>query len=366
MAEHFKGRFFDGRSAVRHDVGVDVDSTGVRLEGGPFGHGELWRFDALKLLSREPNDTGLILTRIDDPGIRLTIAGSGAWDAVTRRAPQIAASAEPTGVGRPILVTLVIAIALAAVYFSFPYLSSGVARAVPQSLAMKIGDGMVAGIAQEEKICRDPDGDAVLTAMVEKLVGSSDIPFDIEVHVVDHPIQNALAAPGGRIVLFRGLLKKADSAEEVAGVIAHEIGHTINRHPLERLVQVFGLQLFFGSTSSNFGGLAGTVTILSYGRDAEAEADRDGVMLLNQAGISSDALARFFDRLGGNTKYDSSIPSFLSSHPKSAERARVIREADRVKSAEPLMSEADWDKLRAICVKPIDTEKETEEEQEKE
>lgn len=356
MAEHFKGRFFDGRSAVRHDVSVDVDSTGVRLEGGPFGNGELWRFDALKLLNREPNDTGLILTRIDDPGVRLTIAGSGAWDAVTRRAPQIAASAEPTGVGRPILITLVIAVALAAVYFSFPYLSGGVAKAVPQSLAMKIGDGMVAGIAQEEKICSDPEGDAVLTAMVEKLAASGGIPFDIQVQVVDHPIQNALAAPGGRIVLFRGLLKKAGSAEEVAGVIAHEIGHTINRHPLERLVQVFGLQLFFGSTSSNFGGLAGTVTILSYGRDAEAEADEEAVRLLNQAGVSAGALASFFDRLGGDRKYSSSIPSFLSSHPKSAERARVIREADHVTSAEPLMSQADWDLLRTICNKPEEKE----------
>ena len=365
MAEHFKGRFFDGQSAVRHDVVVDVDSTGVRLEGGPFGCGDLWDFAALKLLNREPNDTGLVLTRIDDPGIRLTIAGPGAWDAVMRCAPEIAAVAEPTGIGRPLFITFSIIVVLAAAYLTFPYFSGGIAKAVPQSWAAQIGGGMIAGITQEEKICSDPDGDAVLTAMVDRLTGSSDVPFDIEVYVVDHPLQNAFVAPGGRIVLFRGLLKKADSAEAVAGVIAHEIGHAINRHPLDRLVQVFGLQLFFGSASSNFGGLAGIITILSYGRGAEAEADRDGVMLLNQAGISADAIARFFDRLGGDKKCESGIPSFLSSHPRSAERARIIREADRVKSVEPLMSEDDWDKLRGICVKPKELEKKTNEEQEK-
>lgn len=362
MAEHYEGRFFDGRSAARHEVAVDVDSTGVRLTGGPFGNGALWEFEALKLLSREPNDTGLTLTRIDDPGIRLTIVGTGAWDAVMRRASQIDATAEPTGIARPLLITAAIAIALAVIYVAFPYFSGGVARAVPQGWARQIGDGMMAGIAKEEKVCRAPEGSTVLDAMVAKLVESHENPLDIRVQVVDHPIQNALAAPGGRIVVFRGLLKKAGSAEEVAGVIAHEIGHAINRHPLERLVQVFGLQLFFGSTSSDFGGLAGTVTILSYGRDDEAEADADGVRLLNQAGVSADALARFFDRLVGEDKYASNIPSFLSSHPKSAERARIIREADRVGSAEPLMSGADWEKLRAICDKAEETKEEQEEE----
>lgn len=360
MAEHFDGRFFDGQSAVRHEVSVDVDSTGVRLTGGPFGRGELWRFDALKLLNREPNDSGLTLTRIDDPGIRLTILGTGVWEAITRRAPDITANAEPTSVARPLLITAAIAVVLAALYFVFPYFSGGVARAVPQSWAQQIGDGIITTISQDEKVCAGADGTAVLEAMVAKLVTSSELDVDIRVQVVDHQIQNALAAPGGRILVFRGLLNKASSAEEVAGVVAHEIGHTINRHPLERLVEVFGLQLFFGSTSSDIGGLASTVTILSYGRDAEAEADRDAVSLLNRAGISADAFAGFFDRLGGKGQYSSNIPSFLSSHPKSAERARLIRAADRVKMPEPVMSPADWETLRAICDKADDATKKKE------
>ena len=70
--------------------------------------------------------------------------------------------------------------------------------------------------------------------MVARLDADARLPYPLRVSVLDHGMANALAVPGGRILIFRGLLEAADNPEEVAGVLAHEIGHVAARHTAER------------------------------------------------------------------------------------------------------------------------------------
>jgi Zn-dependent protease with chaperone function len=67
-------------------------------------------------------------------------------------------------------------------------------------------------------------------------------PYHVRLLVADSPVVNAFAAPGGRIVVFRGLLEKTGRPEELAGVLAHEMQHVVLRHPLEAILRQISLR----------------------------------------------------------------------------------------------------------------------------
>ncbi len=205
--------------------------------------------------------------------------------------------------------------------------------------------------------CIDPAGEAALAELTRRLTGGVDTPFPIHVSVRDNRLVNAFALPGGRIVLLRGLIADAQSPDEVAGVLAHELTHVLKRHPMRALIANSGLALLFELTiGSGTGASLGLVlTTLSYTRAMEAEADAGALELLKRAGIDSAGFAAFFERLEtredgiGNTKgFGFALPSYLRTHPATQQRIAAIR-ADGGTSTRPALEAADWQALKAIC-----------------
>ena len=149
------------------------------------------------------------------------------------------------------------------------------------------------------------------------------------VHVVENDQINALALPGGQIVVFTGLLREASGPEEVAAVLAHEIQHVIRRHGVKRLVQQYGSAALIGMAigrgkGGRLAGHAGEMVQLSYDREQEAEADRDGLSLLHRAALPPEAMVLFFERL---IRADPvTVPEFLSTHPDTARRIEQLRQ----------------------------------------
>src|SRR5690606_1638034 len=113
---------------------------------------------------------------------------------------------------------------------------------------------------------------------------------------------NAFAAPGGYIVVFQGLLEASESAEEVAGILAHEIQHVVQRHGTKAILEALPLQLAAAALGGDqaaalFVGAASTLGVLSYRRRDETAADREGFRMLRAARIAPDGMMRFFERL---------------------------------------------------------------------
>ena len=126
-----------------------------------------------------------------------------------------------------------------------------------------------------------------------------------EISVIDSDTVNAFAAPGGQIGIFRGLIDEARSPAELAGVLAHEMGHVIKRHPSEAMVRSAGYSILVaalvGDTSSAMQIAARTgetLLNLAHSRSAEAEADRTAELMLNRAGYDSSGLDTFLTRIG--------------------------------------------------------------------
>lgn len=349
--------FFDGISARRQVVRVEVSSDGRGLR---FGR-ELWPLDRLRRIEGE----GLVLALLTPGGdelphdpARLVLADGplAAW--VRAEAKGLSRRDVRRGTGVKVAGRIVLAgLALAAILFVFlPRISDMLADQMPRAQEVAFGqavlrqvEGMLGG--EGRLACDNAAGLRALEKMERRLTEGQGLAYDIQLSVLDHEMLNAFAAPGGHVVILRGLLEAAETPEEVAGVLAHEIGHVEARDPLRLAFRSAGsagiLALVLGDvTGGTVIGLAGDYLLrASYTREAEAAADDFAHHLLARTEVGTEGLAAFFDRIEG---MGGDVPEFLSTHPSSGGRAAAARAAGGAASR-PVLSEAEWQALRGIC-----------------
>jgi len=152
--------------------------------------------------------------------------------------------------------------------------------------------------------------------------------YDYKWHVAEDPAVNAFAVPGGYVVVNTGLIQAADSAEEVAGVLAHEVQHIEQRHTLKNIVHSLGLRAALSLALGDIGSgmlsdMAAQLSELKFSRDLESESDRLGLLALKQAGIAPQGMVSFFDKL--RRQVGAAPPALLSTHPASEDRMQALK-----------------------------------------
>jgi predicted Zn-dependent protease len=171
------------------------------------------------------------------------------------------------------------------------------------------------------------------------------------------PDVNALAAPGGQILVYRGLIERARSPEELAGVLAHEIEHVLHRHTTRAVIQHASTGLLLTALTGDMTGplaygleSARVLGQLQYSRHAETEADRDGMKLLIAAAVAPEGMIGFFEDLSTGD-HPRRVLRYLSSHPSTSDRITALRAlaSGAKQPARPVLSEAQWRDLKAIC-----------------
>ena len=347
------GRWFDGRSAAPHDVTLRL---GDRLEiTGPGVHRD-WNLDDLR--AREAQAPLLRLGIAGDPGqVEVVDATFAAILAV--RCPDLRKRADTAGgTWRLVFGSLAAGVAiLLAVAFGLPVAAGFLAPLVPEGVEARLGtavEGQVLDLMGAPPACADPAGRAVLDRLVARLAAGRGLPSDLVVTVRRHDTANALTLPGARVVVLSGLIAKAHSADEFAGVLAHELGHVALRDPTRALIQASGTSFLL---SLVLGDLTGSTVIVAlgqaalsagYSRDAERAADAYSVATMLAAGGDAAALATMLERIA---KDDAETdPDFLRTHPFTRERAAAIRaQAGAAASGRHILSEAEWGQLRRIC-----------------
>jgi predicted Zn-dependent protease len=188
--------------------------------------------------------------------------------------------------------------------------------------------------------------------------GDSEAPlFELKVYDID--IVNAFALPGDRIVITEKLIETAEAPDEVAGVLAHEMGHVYHRHAEAQMVRAMGIELLLKIASGgggDIGGFAGLLAILRYSRDAEREADSFALDQLKKVAIDPLGLKRFFERMmklegdqGLSRGIFGTMSDMMSTHPVTKERIDAIQPLPHGTPARPVLSDADWASLRKIC-----------------
>jgi hypothetical protein len=218
------------------------------------------------------------------------------------------------------------------------------ARMIPASVEQRIGTVMIGDFGRNG--CADLAGEAALRALVNR-VDPDDAA--VEVSVVKLPMVNAVTLPGGRIVVFDGLLADAKSPDEVAGVIAHEIGHIRHHDVMESLLRQLGLSVVLGGLAGRVGGYTNALLATAYSRGAEGRADGYAIDLLRDAKISPQPTAAFFTRLGKGAGKAERMLSYLATHPVSADRAARFRAAVQPVAYRSTLDARQWQALKSIC-----------------
>lgn len=201
-----------------------------------------------------------------------------------------------------------------------------VAKRMPMTWERKLG--AVYDLPIVAARCDNPSTRAALDALVDRIDPEARA-NGLTLELVQFEMANAVALPGGRMVLFSGLLEEIDDADAVAGIVAHEIAHVRRRHVAAAVVRQLGLGTVItllggGAVAAN----AGNVLSLNFSRRAEAEADTDAIAMLKQAGIDPRPIAQMFEQATkGELEQAASPMEFLSSHPVSSGRARRFQEA---------------------------------------
>ncbi len=153
-----------------------------------------------------------------------------------------------------------------------------------------------------------------------------------EFRVIDSEMANAFAIPGGFIFINRGILERAESASELAGVLAHEIGHVVERHGLEQMAKAQNtniiVSLVYVLLGRAPGGaeqvalqVAGSAWMAKHSREAEREADRVAVVYLARAGLDPRGMPQFFQRLLDEERTSpNELLAWFSTHPVTEDR----------------------------------------------
>jgi len=360
------GIFFDGTTSARQLVSIELADELVRIRDADGMVLTEWLYadieqkpapqDVLRLGLRGQRTSARL--EIRDPvlaaaldGRAQTVDRTGASDRRARlRISAWVVLATLSLVGIAVFVVPAVAGRLA------PYVPASIERKLGDAANVqvratldtkKLGDRFTCGREAAEKSGRD-----ALNALVARLSRSADLPTPIDVSVVRSNVPNAFALPGGHIYVFQGLLDKAESPDELAGVIAHEMGHVAHRDSMRSMLQGAGLSLLFGMLLGDFVGggaviVAGKTLIEStYSRAVESAADAYGVRLVAATGGDPQALGTILTRID-DKKYTGM--HIWVDHPQAEDRARTIRNL-ALKSAGVTLLDADqWTALKHIC-----------------
>jgi Zn-dependent protease with chaperone function len=360
------GIYFDGKTSARHDVTVTLVEGALQIASRDGRVLTEWPYNELEPLTA-PENVLRVGRRGNTELERLEIFDPAFAHAVDEQAIHI----DQTGMiqrrqrGSVIGWTMAATVSLLLVaWFGIPALAERIAPLLPVAIERKLGDAVdmqtratldpgkggaafECGIAEGEK-----PGRAALDKIIHRLEASAGLSGPLRSTVVRKPEANAFALPGGQIYIFRGLIEKAENADEVAGVIAHEIGHVAHLDGTKAVLQAGGLSFLFGMLLGDFVGggavviAAKTVLQSSYSREAETAADAYGAALINKTGGNVRALATMLARIGGATEPGMKI---LLDHPETMARIAAIDKFASAKSTTPFLDAKEWTALKRIC-----------------
>ena len=360
--QSWAARYSDGYTAASRPATAQLDETGLTIldESGPPR--AKWRLDEIRLIEKPAAAGDFRLGRAES-NERLTLLDRAALPVLRRHCPNLR-----RGVYRGIGWKRVVfwsGAALAGLAFLFlvgiPFLARHSSQWMSPRLEADLGRRVAAAVigftAQpkqgEQRECRAADGRAALARLAAPIIAQLHVRNAPRLRVVNSPIVNAVALPGGQILLFRGLIDFAQDPNEIAGVIAHELGHVALDHPttvmIERGATAFLIGLVVGDVfgASAVGAVSTAALSASYSREAESAADAEAVALMEKAGYDLAPFAAFFTRLE-QKQGDGEMPiGFLHSHPPSAERARLIAAAPP--GGRAALDARGWAALKAIC-----------------
>jgi Zn-dependent protease with chaperone function len=347
MTKTWQAQYFDGRTPTHLNVVLSADTRGVGIKFED-GSGRFWHRVDFRLQQD-----------LQEGPVRLEY-GEYPPETLVVDDPEFSSNYGKNFTNRnrlftPLLALLTVIIFPTLIYWCIPSVSGLFARFVPLSIEQQLGKYVIDEIFPNRVICETAAGRQALEKLLTRLApAESDYKFQLE--IIDSDWVNALAFPGGKILIFRGLLEKSHSAEALSGVLAHEMQHVLQRHGTENLLSQTALSGLFKLLVGEANALMETIfqgvktlSLLKYTRELETEADALALQLLIQVKVDSDEMLAIYRVL---QKQSPSLPESFSTHPDMSSRLKRLEKliAQNLEYvSEPILSESSWKSLKNIC-----------------
>jgi beta-barrel assembly-enhancing protease len=310
----YKGRYFDGKTSRALEVTITIDDTNVYLNAE--GISKIWpinqiteddctrQFLSIKFGSEFPyeqlesTDKAFINTWLklnNKSGFRPLYSATGFLAA---------------------LLLFVVSLFVLGYAYGLPWLAGVVANKVPISYEVTLGEHALEGMLTKSKI-NEPKSKQ-LNLFFKQLDIKSD--YSIQIYYVNDEVVNAFALPGGKIVVYDGLMKKLKNENELAALLAHEFTHVQKRHSTRNIFRNMAGYILISALTGDMNGFtqqfiltADNLGTLSYSRELEKEADDFGMQVLKENNLSCAGMKSLFETFKEEEKI--AVHELLSSHP---------------------------------------------------
>jgi Zn-dependent protease with chaperone function len=311
-----------------------------------------WPIGEVRLLGDSEHEAIPPLARGDE---RLMVEDPELRRQIGLAVPQLAklGAPKPSPSGRIALFGTSFAALLGLFWIAIDFGSELAAPLVPYPLQARLGNSVMKEIVAGHPICTSPAGLAAINGLANRLAKAADYGHPVKVTIIRGGPVNAFTLPGGQLLFFSDLIDKARDGNEVAGVLAHEMGHAVHYHSMKGLARQYGfnqlLRLMTGGYSDlgTVGTGGGLLFALRNGRSFERDADATGVALLEKLGLRADGMSEFFADMQKAQPTDAAaVAGIWSTHPPTAERIAATR---RPTTGQPAFSDEEWAALKAVC-----------------
>ncbi len=350
-----QARYFDGETAAVHEAGVRPTATELLiLDASGTAVLARWPIDEVVVLGDVEHEAVPALARRQHDA-RLVIGDGEQRRKLVALVPQLEtlAAARPAPAGRIAGFGASLVALLGLIWFGVDWGSGHAAAFIPQSLQARLGHAVLGELTEGKQQCHGEPGLGAINRLANRLAEAADYRHNVEVRVVKGGPVNAYTLPGGILVFYSDLITRARDSNQVAGVLAHEIGHVVHNHPMKGMVRQFGLDFMLRVLTGGYSDIStvasgGSLLLaLRNGRAFEREADATGVNLLESIGARADGVSSFFEQLMEAHERDpAEVIGIWSSHPPTRERIEATR---RPATGRPAFTEAEWQALRKVC-----------------
>lgn len=365
MQLYWRGYYLDGITAVRQPAAITITQTGLQI-AKTDGSLVIWQY-------AEVNQTQGFYegeqVRLEKGKETLIIPDTAFLRSLRLAAPSSSGKFHNPAFRKKrvwwiVAAAIVVVTALTAAYmWIIPFGAGILAEHVPLAWEAKLGDAVVKELVKHDAECSASLPKEAVDRIMQALnAAAPKHPYKFHIYLVKDKTVNTLAAPGGNLILFTGLLEQTKSAEELAGVLAHEMQHVLQKHTTKGIIQNLSTTALM-SVALGDAGIAGdavrTLGNLHYSRAMEEEADLRGMELLIKAGINPNGMIDIFDTLSKKYGNEPELFKYVSTHPLMADRIKKLKTQAEAASFTPilLLPDISWPQLVKSCEAAGDKQK---------
>ncbi len=358
LHDQFECFVYDGETATRHHgmLSLDPDAVRVDLENQTPN---VWRYEDIELIWDGAYDEPVQMKSKNDP-LTLIIHDPLFLQSLRQRRPNIADrpwwDIRLEGWPAVLMSCIVVSFLGSFIYYKgVPWFADTVAQFTPQNVEERMGVATANILVPAGNRCSSTEREQLLRRVSDRLIAADNSGYQYKIIYARLGMFNAFAAPGGVIVVSDSLIKAVDTPEELAGVLAHEMQHVIQKHSTRAIARKMGGRAILSIMSFDSAGTplgmeqAAGLADLSFQRSDEENADVAAMDLLVKARIRPNGLIQFLERVERYT--GGSHMKYLSTHPATQDRISKLRSILPARyEFEDIMTPEEWKKAQDVCV----------------